>query len=119
MLKHEPFQTVTSLVHGRLAFTRPLRGRHNRQPPAQVLCEGDKLFLWCLTSLEGQRPVSMVNAVIDALQSSQPSGPPDGQVEGGGLSWAPEAYLRMPYLTDSLIGIARGVSYLRLLGFPC
>ena len=41
------------------------------------------------------------------------------QVEGGGLSWAPKAYLRMPYLTDSLIGIARGVSYLRLLGFPC
>lgn len=61
----------------------------------------------------------MVKAVIDALQSSQSLGPPDGQVEGGGLSWAPEVCPRIPYLTGLLIGIARGVSYLRLLGFPC
>jgi len=53
MLKHEPFQTVTSLVHGRLAFTRPLRGRHNHRPLAMGLCEGDKLFLWCLIHRRG------------------------------------------------------------------
>jgi len=63
--------------------------------------------------------VSMVKAVINAHQSSQSLGPPDGQVEGGGLSTGSRGCPRMSYLTGLLIEIARGVSYLRLLGFPC